>query len=141
MTYTKKQFIEDVKKEARALKETATAEELERLDMSKFDPEHQRKCIYGLATGNCRSHRAIELITKCCPRFVHSQALYRISCEKKEGSVEAFSIVPEFINGEKWEGEKNLAYVSTIETYIYLPEAKNKNLIDYLKGNRNDLVL
>jgi hypothetical protein len=142
MSYTKKQFIEDVKKEARALRENATPAELDNIDIKKFDPEHQRRCIYGLATGNCRSERAIELIETCCPRFVSSEALYKISVAKYDGEREAFSIVRDFVNGVKWEGDKaSLKYVSTIEAYIYLPEAQNANLIAYLKGETNDLVL
>lgn len=141
MTYTKKQFLEDVAAEATALKEHATPEELARLDIKKFDPQHQRRCIYGLATGDCRSDRAVELITKCCPRFIHSMALYKIALGEHDGSDEAFSVIPQFVNGKKWDGEKNLKYVSTIETYIYLPEAQNANLIAFLKGERKDLVL
>jgi hypothetical protein len=43
--------------------------------------------------------------------------------------------------GESWESPYTIEYISMIETYIATPDAKNKNLIDYLKGNRNDLVL
>jgi hypothetical protein len=147
MTYTKKQFIEDVKKEARALKKTATVEEIDSLDFQHFNPESPSGCIYGQMTGNCRSKRASELIFNCCKRYVdmppddHAYALPTNFDEMKE-----------CINGEKIPGVKSahdlyekrddtIWHFSSIEAYIMMPDAKSANLIDYLKGTRNDLVL
>jgi hypothetical protein len=118
-TYTKKQFIEDVKKEAMALKEHATREELGKLDFTILNPNSGHLCVYGQLTGMCDSDRADELIKECAPRlYVH---------------LDDFVAVPTN-NFENF-------YWSPIEKYILDDDAKNKNLIDYLKGNRNDLVL
>jgi hypothetical protein len=141
MTYTKKQFIEDVKKEARALREHATEEEMDKLSLDLFDPQSRFYCIYGSLTGYCRSERAVELISKCCIRFFKGEALVFLANTEKGQEAKAISTVIKHVNGEKSDNPRHLVHVSAIETYIYMPDALNKNLIDYLKGNRNDLVL
>jgi hypothetical protein len=139
MTYTKKQFIEDVKKEARGLRKHATKEELAQLDFKNFDPLNEDDCIYGQCGGSCRSRRAVELITKCCRRFVKNEVYIALS--EAASLDDAMAGINRALNGERSESPYTIEYISMIETYIATPDAKNKNLIDYLKGNRNDLVL
>lgn len=139
MTYTKKQFLEDVKKEAVVLKKHATKEELYRLDFSRLRYDEPISCIYGLVTGFCRNERAVELIGKCCTRFFHNDALGKIA--RSDDNTEAEKVISEFVNGPVSEKPRSMDFVSSIETYIYLKDAKRENLIDFLKGTRKDLVL
>lgn len=142
MTYTKKQFIEDVKKEARAIKEHATDFELTKLDFESFKANDPHECIYGQMTGHCTSKRAHQLIAQCCPRMVDNE---------KFNTDDDFESIANAINGKvrsiKELSEKRdstgyaLEYVSAIEAYIMSDNANNANLIAYLKGERNDLVL
>jgi hypothetical protein len=139
MTYTKKQFIEDVKKEARALREHATKDELDKLDFQTLKYDEPTACIYGQMAFQCRSERASELIGLCCKRFFNNDVLGRIEFAKSRVSID--KAITEEVNGETCDDIGSMAHVSCIETYICLPDAQRKNLIDYLKGNRNDLVL
>lgn len=148
MTYTKKQFIEDVKKEARALRRHATKREISQLSFEDLSPSSKYRCVYGLMTGNCFSERAAELIHACCKRYFISSTEDGDSI----GDSAELGKVTRNVNGKKVPGVENATdlcihrnhwtfHLSSIEAYIMQPSAKNKNLIDYLKGNRNDLVL
>lgn len=143
MKYTKEQFIKDVKKEARALNKHATKEEKDRLSIELLNPDHQARCIYGLIGGNCRSMRSIELIEKCCPRYFLNRRdnAYR---EKKFKAVKANVNGTRIGNNTRFcllKEKDTLEHFSSIEAYILIPWAKNKNLIDFLQGKRKDLVL
>lgn len=139
-TYTFDQLKEDVRKEAEALKQHATKEERERLSMIKFSPSHYDGCIYGLCTGDCFSDRATELIAACCVRYFHNNSITSI---KREG----FKGVVKRVNGATVEDLKSARkfvepkYYSAIEAYILLPEAKNANIISYLRGETETLEL
>lgn len=150
MAYTKKQFIEDVKKEAVALRKNATKEELGRLDLYSFNADLKDRCVYGQMTGNCASPRACELIWACCKRYIDAKD------DDYSTDIDEYKELRKFINGnmpprvntlsdfEKTRGEsmdENIDYFSAIEGYILLHDAKHANLIAYLKGERNDLVL
>lgn len=137
MAYTKKQFLTDVAEEAKALKENATKEEINRLNFGTFDPGDNRHCIYGQITGNCSSKRAIELIGSGCIRYIENPFKRKINFEDVKKKVNGSNAACANKRGEL----VSIKYLSVIETYIYLPEAKPKNLIAYLKGERKDLVL
>jgi hypothetical protein len=119
-TYTFDQLKEDVRKEAEALRVHATKEERERLDIETLDPSDIHLCVYGMCTGNCESKRASELIKKCAPIFISS-----------ESYPDHMVAVTEF-KGYHW---------SPIEYYIGHPEAHNKKLIAYLRGETETLKL
>lgn len=141
MRYTKKQFLADVAKEAKALKKNATKGELEKIELQHLNPNDAAQCIYGLATGDCRSKRAADLIEKCCVKyFVMGDDGFNFNQGMRE--------VSSRVNGSHVDGfktERTVRYrtdhFSAIEAYICTPFAKKKNLIDYLKGERKDLVL
>lgn len=140
-TYTFEQLKEDVKKEAEALRVHATKEELGRLDIKTLFPESVYKCIYGLMTGNCSSVRAATLIDSCACRFVKDAMLTEVAND-------GFARIQKRINGVKVEGfvkERTdgpyTRHYSAIEAYILLPEAKNANLISYLRGETDTLDL
>lgn len=118
MTYTKKQFLEDVAKEARALKKHATPEELDKLDFSNLWPNDVTLCVYGQMTGYCDSPRASELIKICANKFFIDSS-------------------GDFIYEKEFEEFR----WSPLERYITHDDAQNKNLIAFLKGERKDLVL
>lgn len=152
--YSKRQFIADVTKEVKALKKHATKEELQNLDFNEFDPDKKEQCIYGQITGYCQSKRASELIFNCCVRFVRNDL---------EIDDKGFEAIKEAVNGafvgrkkslrslinnrnkhckfNNWGLNTEIGHLSAIESYILLPEANNKNLISFLKGNTNKLVL
>lgn len=118
-TYTFEQLKEDVKKEAEALRVHATKDEREKLCLELLDPNHTDFCYYGLMTGECDSPRAIELIGKCTLKF-YKQA--------REG----FCPADKGVIANRW---------SPIELYGTLPEARNANLIAYLRGETETLEL
>lgn len=62
----KSDFLSAVKHEVESLKKFATPKEIERLDLSRFNPDNQEQCIYGQMTGSCESNRAKELMDKSC---------------------------------------------------------------------------
>jgi hypothetical protein len=149
MTYTKKQFIEDVKKEARALRKNASRAELNKLEFEILNPSAFESCVYGCMTGDCRSPRAATLIHKSCKRYFHQLSGLR-HCQ--DVGTRPMDIIKEKVKGSKVKGVESakdfrntrsgvIRYFSSIETYILMPGNKNKNLIAYLKGERNDLVL
>lgn len=51
-------------KEALMIKDSATKEEKNKLNIHLLDPDSKEQCIYGLLTGHCNSERAIQLLNK-----------------------------------------------------------------------------
>lgn len=134
--YTREQFLTDVAAEARALKEHATREERERLSIEKLDPNSRISCIYGLMCFGCESERAIELITKCCPRFFVNNNKHTYSLHD----------VQETANGSTCDLSTRINYgsiehFSSIETYIFTEGNSNANLIAFLRDETKELVL
>lgn len=133
-TYTFEQLKEDVKKEAEALRVHATKEELGRLDFDYLDSSDRRYCIYGQMTGNCYSERSAELINICA--ITHFETLPD-TLEEMVGFVAEKSKYFLDARVDPWLSST----FSAIESYICLPEAKNANLIAYLKGETDTLEL
>lgn len=132
---TKKQFLKDVKYEIDNLKKHATDTEKSRLNFYAFDPEGVRDCIYGQMTGDCKSHRASELIGLCCRRVVVNY-----------GKLDSFETILPVVNGKFDKDSFNsnrgeLLYLSSLEGYIFAEEAKNEDVINYLRGYSNTLSL
>jgi hypothetical protein len=98
----------------------ATKEELGRLDFEVLDPNHPERCIFGLMTGECDSDRASELIQLCTKVFL-----------KNKDCSDEIEVTDKF---KKWKW-------SPIEVYIMRPEARNENLIAFLKGETDNLEL
>lgn len=140
MSYTFEQLKEDVRKEAEALRVHATKEERERLDFCKLNPRREDRCIYGQMCQSCHSVRAVSLIQVCTPRFFRDERFTRIAYE-------GFNGIQKRVNGESVvnfiEDRSNelIGHFSAIEAYILLPEAKNANLISFLKGETDNLEL
>lgn len=141
-TYTFEQLKEDVKKEAEALRVHATAEELAKLSIDELRPSNVSHCIYGQMTGNCYSFRAATLINKCCKRYFRKSIMpdffkHNTSFENIQMGVNGI-VVKDFVEHRTKCDE---VHFSAIEAYILLHEAKNANLIAYLKGETNTLEL
>ena len=139
----KEQFLKDVAHEVEMLKIHATAEQIERLNFDNFDPCYGESCIYGQMTGHCRNEEANRLMNVACIRVVHRD--YQKGIEFKEATFK--EIAPE-INGEykgqmfdKEKREGLYSFMSMIETYILLKNSKPENIIKYLKGEVDTLVL
>lgn len=141
--YTKKQLIADATKEAIALKEHATKNELNKLNFDLLDANHICKCIYGQMTGDCFSHRAAQLIEKCTPRYFSVDYLTPDSNITTMKKISAAANGTEVENFEKQRVNAHFEspHFSAIEAYIAFKGNKNKNLIAYLKGETNDLNL
>lgn len=141
-TYTFEQFKEDVRKEAEALRVHATGEEREKLDIEELRPSNISHCIYGQMTGNCYSLRAAALISQCCVRYFRKEIMpdffkHNTTLENIQKGVNGMS-VKDFIEHRTRCDE---VHFSAIEAYILLPEARNANLIAYLKGETDTLEL
>lgn len=152
--YTFEQLKEDVRKEAEALRVHATKEELAKLDITTFDPVIYDSCIYGQLAESCFSKRAAYLIFNCCRRYFKSQI------DDSEDGLETMEEharvgrVLELVNGETVKGINNaedlathrggvlnMFHYSAIEAYIITPQARNANLIAYLRGETETLEL
>jgi hypothetical protein len=142
-TYTFDQLKEDVRKEAEALRIHATKEERGCLDFDNLDPEVYDECIYGQMTGDCNSIRGIQLIENCAVRYIKDGDLIEIVQD-------GFERIKKYVNGEKVEnlfkkrngyGSWEDIHYSAIEAYILLPEARNANLIAFLRGETETLEL
>lgn len=133
MNYTFEQLKEDVRKEAVALKQNATKEELRKLDFVTLNSRFIDQCIYGQMCELCRTPRAIELIKSCCVKYVKNEVFFPGS------GIEWNKVIknPNQVAGM----EAGLTYISAIEAYIMLPEARNANLIAYLRGETETLEL
>lgn len=142
MNYTYEQFIEDVKAEAKALREHATPEELAKLDIQQLVPEDYDQCLYGLMTGDCTSDRAHDLIRGCCIRYFkpyqNGNISFRNVTFERIRNVADGTTAPADLAEERIE---HLEYMSAIEMYILLPTARNAALVAYLRGETNELIL
>jgi len=141
-TYTFDQLKEDVRKEAEALRMHATNEERDRLRFDELQPDHRDRCIYGQMTGNCDSDRAIVLISKCAHKYIADYGLAEIKEQGFERIQKNVSIDPiEEVVDQLCDARDVGSHYSAIEGYILLPEAKNENLIAFLKGETEILEL
>ncbi len=151
-TITKKQFLADVAKEVEALKEHATTAEKNNLNRNSFDPETINNCIYGQMTGDCESKRAAFLMNKACVR----QMVARDGETDGSYLLRGLSIVEakKFVNGDYnratwkkkrsgWRNElhRNWEYMSALEGYILMKDSHPENVIAYIKGETDKLVL
>jgi hypothetical protein len=115
---TKKEFIALVISEIENIKQKATAEEIGKLNFYHLLPMYKTDCIYGQMTGNCYSARAKELKQN---RFQDVPDYDYTYTEAKKKFM---------VRGDNF---------SALEVYIVLKDSKNKEVIQYLKGEINEL--
>ena len=141
--YSKKQFLQEVTDEIENIKLYATDEEKQKLDFDTFDPDYLTTCIYGQLTGYCESDRAIKLIRKCCKRyfnFEETDLFYLINNSTFKDvimEINGIEMPDDFILDDR----RNYEYHSLLEGFIRLKNANNKNIISYIKGEKEKLVL
>lgn len=111
--------------EAQHLRTFATKEERERLDFSNLHPANDKRCIYGQMCRGCFTDRATELVAQCAKPFSKFLTDYE-PVPEEEGWVNKYS---------------TRLYFSPIEYYIIQKGANNENLINYLKGETDQLDL
>lgn len=116
-----------VREEATNLKNAATAKELDKLNFETLCPSDEEYSIYGKMTGHCFSSRADDLIKKCCNEVLQSDSRHTV--------IKNISVFDKTIS-------KNRIYLSPIEYYSMAgSEVSNKNLISYLKGEADTLII
>jgi hypothetical protein len=125
--------------EAKKLKKHATKEELSNLDLEALDPCDEKVCIYGLATGDCNSARAQELIKKCATQ------VYEVAGLSRDFDLNGV------LNGKPYDIEKKHSndtrskhYQSPIEMLIYENNGgkqAQRKLIAFLKDETQTLEL
>lgn len=143
---TKAEFLKDVAHEVKMLKKHALPEEIAELRFSEFDPFSKSRCIYGQMTGDCRSGRAVDLIMSCCKRVVNNDFDTTGHKNPDGRNMALFTDVEARINGAPtrahiFEGDSYIGYLSALETYIQMGDARNSNVISYLKGETKKLEL
>ena len=111
--------------EATKLKFCATQTELSKLDFDNLSPESFERCIYGQMTGDCQSERASELLS-CCAVPYSSDLDYL-----RRTSIKRFNVI----------NRRKLLVFSAIEYYITCNDAKNRELIDFLRDKTQKLEL
>lgn len=117
-----------VAEEAENLKSNATAEELERLDFTSFNPDSRTNDVYGQLTGMCHSERAFELIKLCC-KHTFTGTLRNPSITTR-GHLER----------KVRDGGFSAPFWSPIEIYTVTAKVSEiKRLFEYLKGKRETL--
>jgi hypothetical protein len=117
-----------------------------KLDFKTFDSLCAGTCIYGQMTDDCSSIRAKELMDLACIRVMN--------LKNGVGDIENLDIEDErfVVNGEykgqTWKsiGSINLykreySHLSALEAYIATRNANNEDIIKYLKGEINTLIL
>lgn len=126
-------FPKLVIEEAKALKEHATPEEINRLDFNRLNPESKFSCIYGQMTGDCFSGRAIDLITKSAKRVYVKNNKEWTSRLYEKAKLNGKPIPEERTGKETW-------WYSPIEIFISKKnDALNEKLIQFLKGEIKEL--
>lgn len=109
--------------EATNLKKYASAEERARLDFGQLDGSHSSLCVYGQMTRNCYSFEAIKLLDLCTKPY----------SKDLEDKIPAI-----YGNFNPFFGRRDF---SPIEYYICQRKAKNKTLINFLKGETETLTI
>jgi hypothetical protein len=126
---TKKQFLADVRHEIEMLKTHTTDAEKSKLNIKDLVPRYRYSCIYGLISGDCNSKRAFELIDLCCIRIVNNNES---------------NILRDFNGYDKTvfqKGRRFFDHLSILEAYMMIYEAKNENILAYIKGETSKLTV
>ena len=105
------QLITLVRNEAEKLRTLLDSSEQRLLKAQRVDPDERHLCIYGLATGDCRSPRALELLDKCAVPYSRLVVKYRpvpANRDFKSAILNVFSAIEVYISHCGREGINNL---------------------------------
>lgn len=127
------QLVSEVIKEAKLIKQYATAAEISKLDVFQLDHQDPDYCIYGQMTGNCFNQRANELLHLCAKPFAGNIDPLgdRIILAEKGRNFADPNVVNYMAN----------RYFSAIEVYIGFPDAQLGELIDFIQGKTDCILL
>jgi len=114
---------EEAVKEATALKQHATKNELKKLNFQTLDPGERHNCIYGQMTGDCHSARALTLLNLCAIPFSSTIITYRMTVESS------------------FSDDIYFRSFSPIEFYISQKGANAEVLIQFLKGDKETITV
>lgn len=108
-------------------------------------------------TGDCRNTEALDLIRKCCKRYLEaengSSSALKINCnneleEEDDDYIpatkeECFNDVLEVLDGTNAPIDNTLKFASSLEGYILFPSSKPylSNIISYLKDETQELII
>lgn len=121
----KKTFFKLVKEEAERAKATATKQEKSYLDYDRLGVQSYLSCLRGQMTGHADSVRADEIL----PRWMSANFPTRImDTNKNQGSV--------FFHELRFGEQHHTLRWNPLELYVTLQNAKNRELVGYLKGER-----
>ena len=140
-------FLRDVRHEIESLRKNATEQEKDNLDFRTFYPNNFENCIYGQMTGDCRSPRAKELMDKSCVRVMDIELFGNVYGSNYEDK--AFNVNGKYKSEKSWVDDdteyynrnRQMNYLSVLEGYILLKNAKSENILAYIKGQINNLEL
>ena len=133
-----KTLINLVKEEAKFLKDNLTREEKLNINHDDLDPNSPSSCIYGLATGNCHSKRAVRLMRKGCSRVFSYKNIEENFLDRSNLNGSPKGHKRHFETKKGYEG-----FWSPIEVFIYKTkrESNKVNLVNYITDVTNKLTL
>lgn len=143
-TITKGRFLADVMHEIDMLKKHATDKEKSNLNFFSFNPDSKYSCIYGQLTGSCVSWRAKKLMKLSCIRVFDRKPDTKGEVLLISGNIsDNLYLVNGSYNSQMWDGNNRdgFRYMSSVEGYILASDAKNAEIIAYIKGEQGELSL
>lgn len=138
------ELIKAVKTEAALLRKHGKPEELANINFGDLDPFNAQMCIYGMATGDCFSPRALELFEKCAIPFSQSNVDFVAPNLNSFCNVEIKDSTREYYEGSLTDEEIKAASrdnYSAVEFYIAQEGANLIELTNFLSGQSNTLNL
>lgn len=149
----KQTFLQAVRHEIDGLKKNATQPELQRLDLTTFNPKSMVACIYGQMCEECNTLRAKELMDQCCEIVMGDYVIKYGGPDHAQDNF-AFETILNKVNGEysgqTWEDaflmdpkkfHRTYKYMSALEGYVNIDGANIEGIIAYLKGETETLEL
>lgn len=133
MIVLEQSFLDEVKKEASAIREYATNEQKSKLCIDTFYPELYDSCIYGQLTGDCFSSETIELMNKCNTYLAYKD-VYTSSINEELRLAKP-------IKANTISRDRCYPFYTSLELYICLDGAKIEDLINYIKGEQKEFNL
>jgi hypothetical protein len=128
-------FMEAVLLELNLLKKYLSKYEKEALDVNSFNESSWPGGIYGLTTGDGRSHRAKELMDKCV--IVSCSGRYR-----RRRAYKGLTWIQPRLDKAGWI--RDLSYLSALEGYLITLDVKSsevKRVFDFLKDEIKSIEL
>lgn len=130
---TKEELIPYVLQEVEGLRKYATKEQKAKLDLNELNPKWDSECIYGLMTGSCKSLEAAELAAKC-GLFISFGRVQTSNTTLKD-------TLSSLIEEPKVSRSSFNSTFSPMEVYISIRPIDARNILRYIKGSIDELIL